>query len=53
LHSFRKDLEKELKKAEDVDGAFVKATDNLKPFVVHHEGKQELYFTRKKEVGEK
>lgn len=45
----------EILKAEDVtdkDGAFQKATEDLKPFIVHGEGKRVIMFTREKQKGE-
>lgn len=45
----------ELNKAEDIadkDDAFKKATVDLKPFIVHGDGKKVIVFTREKQKGE-
>lgn len=51
LHQFRSDLIK-AEGVEDKDGAFKEATKDLKPFIVHHEGKKNIVFVRPKESGE-
>lgn len=51
VDKFRQDI----MKADDIEdkiGAFKQATENLKPFVIHGEGKQIIVFARKKEKGE-
>ena len=52
LHKFRQDIQK----AEDIenkDEIFKSMTADLRPFIVHNEGKKVIVFTRKKEAGEK
>ncbi len=51
VDKFRQDLIK-AEDVEDKDSAFKSATADLKPFVVHADGKQSIMFARKKIKGE-
>lgn len=51
LHRFRQDIQK-AEDVEDKEDAFKKATADLKPFIVHGDGKKVITFLRKKEAGE-
>lgn len=51
VNNFRQDILK-ADDIEDKDGAFKKATEDLVPFIVHHDGNKALIFTRKKQKGE-
>lgn len=51
LHSFRKAILAD-ESISDKDGAFKKAVDGLRPFVVVDSGKKSIVFVKKKEVEE-